>query len=1031
MKTIAVSFLCLLLTGPSVLARQKDGRSVGVPHKVSTATDDDAWRESTGDARIRRAAALDTTFLLDHRFDNGQVVCDSMGWTANDNTQQLADYWHVDDFAGLASIHGGLVPLQGSRSMWCGARPDNADLVKCSYVDLPGYANNWNQWLQTEQCLTVTGDVELSFQIFWDSEPLYDFTYIQWDECDDNWQDLVDGGLDGLGQWDTTLVVPASLHSGHIRFRFLFQSDGAWSDADGKYNTDGACTIDMLQVDDAGGNVLALEDFEDEAVGDTGGDGWVSELAQGYGELAALFQATKVVQEDPCHRNLTCIWGFFSGSTADYGCGTPPHPEQLAVPYVNARGQYVDQQIWSPWIELGGSGSVIELDFNTYWDLSIVNLVFSDWRVRGIDSTAANPCPSRWFDDGLLDFGDDKTWRRTPVEIGALIPAGSTHIQVSLDVYDRCVLGDYGCSLACHSHAPLYDDVTVYRVGAVGPQWKVQDIHQFQDTFPDDGTITGTARADMAMDNNWDDFQETIVPGDSAVVHVGDPTTGLAVEGNGRAAVFCYVSIDGPHAGTAAPGLICDSRYAYVTDETRGGRTWHKFQTDSCYTVGGAAVPDDYNFDFCDNLLVPGDKIWFFWGARNTDGVYTYASAALATVGHQSTSGDEAAIHADEFQILPAAGRDVSDGGLGGDILYVDGMNFLGAQPFFDTAFMSFGELHKIDRYDIRGPSSHVGNHPASRVTDVSNQLTAIYTTIIWNTGDLDGVFSDGTSGLDKSDDTGMCLAFIDNLVTGDRGGIYLDGDNVASEWLEMDATSAISLRNLYMNFDVTATNHQPVVGYNPWGIPTPGGIFEHPWADDTLVVQGGCPTPYAFDVLQPNGPNTRTEMDYHDWRPDSTFAPAILSQMTQNSAGDFVGFILSGFSFHHIRNFELGGVLVRYQHMHSILLYLKGLVDFVEDAGTPVVARNHLEQNVPNPFNPTTTIRYEVRESGPVTLKIYNVAGQLVRTLVDGERAAGQVHEATWNGLNDGGRPVSSGVYFYKLVARDFTQTKKMVLLK
>jgi flagellar hook assembly protein FlgD len=65
------------------------------------------------------------------------------------------------------------------------------------------------------------------------------------------------------------------------------------------------------------------------------------------------------------------------------------------------------------------------------------------------------------------------------------------------------------------------------------------------------------------------------------------------------------------------------------------------------------------------------------------------------------------------------------------------------------------------------------------------------------------------------------------------------------------------------------------------------------------------------------------------------------------------------------------------------------------------------------------------------VSLKIFNVAGQLVKTLVDGQRIAGQVYEANWNGLNNSGQPVSSGVYFYKLVARNFTQTKKMVLLK
>jgi len=1030
----AVIALCLMGIASLTTAATGDKRLEEVPRKTSTVTDAEAWRELTGDTRMRRATAqLDTTFLLDHRFDYGGVHCDAMGWTRNDDTQQLDNYWHVDNFAGLAGINGGLVPLEGSQSMWCGARPDNTDLVKCSYVNLPGYANDWGQWIRTDRCLSVTGDVDLSFQIFWNSESEYDFTYIQWDACDENWQDLVvnsNGALDGLGQWDTTLTVPASMHTGSIRFRFLFRSDAASSDGDGSINTDGACTIDALRVTDDNGVVLTLEDFEGEAVGEHDGDDWVSGVTEGYGDLAFLFRGIDAVQDDPCFTNGTCVWGFFNGSTSNYGCSTPPHPEQLTVPYENARAQYVDQQIWSPWIELSGTSVGVELEFGTYWDLSLSNLVFSDWHVRGIDSTAANPCPSMWRGDGVLDFGDSRTWRRDAHRIAILIPAGSTHIQVSLDVLDYCqIVGP--CAGVCHSHAPLYDNVAVYRLGAAGPQWVIQDVHQFQDNFPDDGTITGPARADMAMDNNWDEPTQAIVPGDSAVVRVSDPDVGLATEAGGKAAVFCYVRSDGPNSGTAPVSLICDPRYEYIADETWDNRIWHKFQADTCYGTGGAAIPDAYNFDFCDNLFVPGDSVWFFWGARDADGVSTYASAALATPGNQTGDGDEAASNSDEFQVLPAVGRDEVDGGRGGDVLYVDGMNFRGAQPFFDTAFASLAMLDEVDRYDIRGPSSGVSNHPGSRVKNVVNQLVAIYRQIIWNTGDLETAFSDGTGGnTDKSDDTGMCLAFLDNLEL--RGGIYLNGDQVATEWLQMTAAAALTLKTTYMEFDVFSSDHQPVVGYNPWGVGVTGGIFSDGPFVDTLVTQGGCPTPNTFDVLEAHGANTFVEMNYHDWSANSRSAPAIVSQLTENPGVVFVGFVLSGFSFHYIRDYGYGGVPDRFIHMEMILRYL-GLItgSGPGDAGASGIANNSLGQNVPNPFNPTTTIRYQVKEPGPVSLRIYNVAGQLVKTLVDGHRVGGQVHRATWNGLNDSGQQISSGVYFYKLVARNFTQTKKMVVLK
>jgi len=89
------------------------------------------------------------------------------------------------------------------------------------------------------------------------------------------------------------------------------------------------------------------------------------------------------------------------------------------------------------------------------------------------------------------------------------------------------------------------------------------------------------------------------------------------------------------------------------------------------------------------------------------------------------------------------------------------------------------------------------------------------------------------------------------------------------------------------------------------------------------------------------------------------------------------------------------------------------------------------LAQNYPNPFNPATTIRYSVRERARVQLKIYNVAGQLVTTLVDRVVEGGVEHTVAWDGRNDAGMRVATGVYFYRMTAPDFTKTRKMVLLK
>ena len=88
------------------------------------------------------------------------------------------------------------------------------------------------------------------------------------------------------------------------------------------------------------------------------------------------------------------------------------------------------------------------------------------------------------------------------------------------------------------------------------------------------------------------------------------------------------------------------------------------------------------------------------------------------------------------------------------------------------------------------------------------------------------------------------------------------------------------------------------------------------------------------------------------------------------------------------------------------------------------------LMQNFPNPFNPTTTIGYELPERSDVQVAVYSVDGRLVRVLDAGSRPAG-VHEVGWDGLDTSGHAVASGVYFYKLVAGSFVETKKMTLLK
>ena len=99
------------------------------------------------------------------------------------------------------------------------------------------------------------------------------------------------------------------------------------------------------------------------------------------------------------------------------------------------------------------------------------------------------------------------------------------------------------------------------------------------------------------------------------------------------------------------------------------------------------------------------------------------------------------------------------------------------------------------------------------------------------------------------------------------------------------------------------------------------------------------------------------------------------------------------------------------------------------DDPFTPVLV-THLGSSYPNPFVAQTSIRYSVKDSAPVFIGIYNVRGQLVRTMVNSPKAAGN-YSVNWDGRAENGLPVSSGIYFYKMIAGKYSATRKVIMMK
>ena len=340
---------------------------------------------SLGRDLLFTSSADDTYVLAEYSFNGYGGGCDVMGWFGVDMTVAPGLYFHIDDFAGLGGgDFGRLTPLVGAQSLWCGTRADSLSEYLCSYTDMPGYGDNWNQTF-TSVAFPCSGDAAVAYLVRWDSEIGYDYTYVEYVDTSGSWVELA--SYTDIGEAQENWIIPQGVLPDTLKLRFRFKSDGAWSDEDGQINTDGAVIVDSLRLADTTG-VMDFQDFEAEPVGAkmTADGDWQATNIPGYGDYAGLISASQLPQDDPCHQNLSCLWTFLIGSTYTYDCGG--YPNTPAVPFGNDRDQFIDNEIWSPWIEwdedihgspVPGTASRAFFTFDWYRDLPLENNVFLKW----------------------------------------------------------------------------------------------------------------------------------------------------------------------------------------------------------------------------------------------------------------------------------------------------------------------------------------------------------------------------------------------------------------------------------------------------------------------------------------------------------------------------------------------------------------------------------------------------------------------------------------------------------------------------
>ena len=229
---------------------------------------------------------------------------------------------------------------------------------------------------------------------------------------------------------------------------------------------------------------------------------------------------------------------------------------------------------------------------------------------------------------------------------------------------------------------------------------------------------------------------------------------------------------------------------------------------------------------------------------------------------------------------------------------------------------------------------------------------------------------------------------------------------------LRLGSDRVVAGENMFV--DVSLANVQALMGY---------GFVLHFNAEKFEFVEV---VPAAEDLLLSSGGETPL---LKGWSPEAgqvRVMNGIVNGSEVSGGGDIVRLV-----FRVLRNFEDDA---RFEIAEGLVFDPSQLANpltggVLDIQTTPTEFA--LLQNFPNPFNPDTTIGYELAESADVTLQIYNVVGQVVRTLMAAESQSVGRYQVRWDGIDDRGMPVSSGIYFYQISAGKFQDVRKLMLLK
>ena len=1035
MRTISgIVILVLLLSSMACLA------SGPLPGQMNRNLTRASETESlTGDVVQAGKARSDTLYLMggpdrgDGNFQDEifEAFPDPEGWIGVDLTQRTEVIWHIDDF-NAELLDESISP---NRAMWCGeyyepcgGEPEN-----------PGYGNNYNEYLDwygiVPNNLTST-NVRVTARLNYDNEPGYDFLYLKVERASGmeavqtyNGDNRVGGVFVPVDVDVSFTVNPGDYVGGgqdQVHLRWHFESDGGWSDQDCLWVTDGAGQVDNITIlfDDV---PWAYDDFEPGSWVN-----WTVSFPPGVGQFAWPWPYLEDI--DACRVNFSPQWGFIDnglvqpgtgGSTCITWCYGPGGYILNANGGLAGSGSYLTNEIWSPalaWPDTGSFDGAM-YSFNVYrhepLDSPASAGMLYVWHVRSTADPTGNSGWSGWVDRNFVYYGGPDYIRHNQ-PVTDLLVSGRKFVQLAFGIWDYGHWWGYGGLDA--SPAPYFDNASfrVYRFP--GPAISTREIDLAQDNFPENGAINGVdlaanhVRFDMAM-NIAAPGEPRNLPGDSICFDITAVRTGSVLNGSPE---MCY---------RLRPNPLFDSvRSGFPNAGCTPG--------DSARTSAGIALADRWCFDLPDTaFFFPGDVIHYYVRAQdNVSGDIATSRLPGDTTGFSSFPGDAGhnpLLFPSTFTVralpsltsLPAAEQP--------SILFWNDFGARGGESYWYTSFNDLGFQAGVD-YDVyhtNGPSSAVGNGLGGRAT--STQLAG-YETIIYTCGDLsEFTISNGDYMQDAGNDVGVLDGWLD---LGDKQ-MLLTGDDLAYD-LSLSGAATLAFLSNRISVDLVSRNLEPLIDgqATPTVTALPGNnVF---YSVTQWFAHGGCPILNTFDAVHPIG-NAVSLAEFEEPPPEGgkayTYAAAV--SYVDSTVNNRVIFLPYDFMFisswHPSYNDGKAPAMSadRTRMLEDILLALgynsPGGAVPVPDFGQFSV------RNYPNPFNPSTRIEYNMPRAGELSIKIYNVRGELVRVLVDDIVEAGP-GLVIWDGSDAAGEATASGVYFYETRALGKApQVKKMVMVK